>query len=329
MVNKLPTVSIIVPVYNGEQVIRRCVDSVLKQSFTDWELLLINDGSTDSSFQICQEYADTYQNIFAFHKENEGVSVTRNIGIQEAKGIYVKFVDCDDYLEQDHIKLLVERMEDSEADLVISGYTRHKEGNITKNYPKESFSESKEEFGQLFFLLYNRWFLNTPWNKLYRREKIRAGFPKELSLGEDLLFNLEYIKGIDRICVCEETGYQYCIENTNSLAIQYREDKFENSLFLHNKVLEFVREELNIKEEMQWNDEAFIKEIRFTITNMMRGASWIKKEKKKKIHEWITRQEVQDGYRRCNCTDKKDKLLKILVQRRWSGVIYYIMKYAG
>ena len=91
-------VSIIVPIYNGAKVLRRCVDSIVKQNYENWELLLINDGSKDESIQICTEYAKKDNRIKVIDKENEGVSATRNHGISEATGSYVHFVDCDDYV---------------------------------------------------------------------------------------------------------------------------------------------------------------------------------------------------------------------------------------
>jgi len=101
-----PTVSIIVPVYNGELFLKRCVDSILKQDYKDFELILADDGSTDGSGAICDEYASSDARVFVIHKENSGVSDTRNLAMRHAKGTYLQFVDCDDWLTVDATGLM-------------------------------------------------------------------------------------------------------------------------------------------------------------------------------------------------------------------------------
>ena len=329
MKNALPMVSIVVPVYNGEKCLARCVESIVSQTYKDWELLLIDDGSKDQSLSLCKEYESKCSNIRVIHKENEGVSATRNRGLQEAKGTYIQFVDCDDYVEKDFLEQMVLSMEQNEADFVVAGYTRRKDGTITRNCPNPQVLTGKKEIAASFFVLYNQWYLNTPWNKLFRREKIVAGFRKEISLGEDLLFNLEYLKQVDKLVVIAHAGYQYCIENQQSLAIQFREDRFENTLFLHNALIEFVKEELGMVESAEWNDIAFIKGIRFSITNLMRADTVSAKKKKEYIKNWISNEEVKAAYGRCTSLEKKDEILKILVQRNAFHIIYWMMRLAG
>ena len=106
--NENPKITVIVPVYNTEKYLRRCVDSILAQTFTDFELLLVNDGSTDGSGAICDEYAQKDSRVRVFHKENGGVSSARNIGIDNAQGDWITFIDSDDRIEQRHLYLLYE-----------------------------------------------------------------------------------------------------------------------------------------------------------------------------------------------------------------------------
>lgn len=322
-------VSIIVPIYNGASVLKRCIDSILRQTYTAWELLLINDGSKDESLQICTKYAQMDNRIRVIDKTNEGVSATRNRGIAEAKGEYVQFIDCDDYVAEEYLQHMVSAMEREDADLVIAGYTRHKAGNITENFSKEAVLHGKQQFAEVFFELYNRWFLNTPWNKLYKREYITAKFPEELSLGEDLLFNLEYIKNCETIAVVREVGYQYCIENQDSLAIKYREDRFENGMYLHEQVVAFAKDYLGMTSEDQWQDEAFVKGVRFSMTNLMRADNIDAAFKKAKIAEWVKNSEVKAGYQRCVHLSRQDKLFGILVRHRCVGLLYWMLKILG
>lgn len=322
-------VSIIVPIYNGERVLKRCVDSILRQSYMEWELLLINDGSKDESLQICTTYEQMDNRIRVIDKTNEGVSATRNRGIAEALGEYVQFIDCDDYVAEDYLQHMVSVIEQEDADLVIAGYTRHKAGSITENFPNEAVLHGKQSFAEVFFELYNRWFLNTPWNKLYKRECITSEFPLELSLGEDLLFNLNYIKNCETIAVVGEVGYQYCIENQASLAIQYREDRFENGMYLHQQVIEFAKDYLGMTSENQWQDETFVKGIRFSMTNLMRAGNIDTSYKKRKIAEWVKNSEVKDAYQSCEHLSKQDKIFGILVRHQCVGVLYWILKVLG
>ena len=117
-------ITIIVPVYNSENYIRRCVDSVLRQSFEDFELLLINDGSTDGSLKILREYEKSDKRIRVINQENMGVAKTRNKGIKLASGKYIMFIDNDDYIENDYINKYYNSIKDTDYDIVIGGYKR-------------------------------------------------------------------------------------------------------------------------------------------------------------------------------------------------------------
>ena len=119
MANNNPKISVIVPVYNAEKYLRRCIDSILAQTFTDFELLLIDDGSTDSSGKICDEYAKKDRRIRVFHKENGGVSSARNVGLSHLRGNWVYFVDSDDYLSPQHLQNYVNYLD---ADIIYQGY---------------------------------------------------------------------------------------------------------------------------------------------------------------------------------------------------------------
>lgn len=117
-----PTVSIIVPIYNAEKHLNRCIGSILNQEYTDCELLLVDDGSTDSSGAICDGYAAKDSRIHVIHKENSGVSDTRNLAIDKACGTYLQFLDSDDWITPDATKLLVRAAKEHDCDLVISDF---------------------------------------------------------------------------------------------------------------------------------------------------------------------------------------------------------------
>ena len=119
-----PTVSIIVPVYNAAETLNRCIESVLKQEYTDFELLLVDDGSTDDSGAICDRYAAKDKRIRVFHKGNSGVSDSRNLALNQARGVYLQFLDSDDWITPNATRLLVEAALQYHCDMVISDFYR-------------------------------------------------------------------------------------------------------------------------------------------------------------------------------------------------------------
>lgn len=132
-----PVLSVVIPVYNGEASIKKCIESLLNQSFNDYEIIIIDDGSQDNSLNICLKYASLYFNIIVYHIKNGGVSNARNQGIKLAKGKYIMFVDCDDYLEANMFETYVNTIKQHDVDVVIGGLTAHlKNGSIVNKVSK-------------------------------------------------------------------------------------------------------------------------------------------------------------------------------------------------
>lgn len=141
-------ISIIVPIYNTESYLARCVESILSQSFSDYELLLVDDGSTDESGNMCDAYAEKDERVQVFHKKNSGVSSTRNIGINEAKGKFVCFVDADDWLEKDAMELLVKKQLENEADIISGNRIIHYHCGDSL-FEEKKYSNSREMILQM------------------------------------------------------------------------------------------------------------------------------------------------------------------------------------
>lgn len=210
-----PKISVIVPVYNVEQYLHRCIDSILAQTFTDFELLLINDGSTDKSGKICDEYAKKDKRIRVFHKENGGVSSARNVGLDNAKGEWVTFVDSDDWVE---INYFSDLMKDNYiADLTYFGCRFCFENDSYTIYiPNEFYSQDKETIEkQLGWLKNNPQkvdYLGFTWNKLFNRNiilKNHIAFTENLTLREDEVFTLMYARNIASLRVKAISLYNY------------------------------------------------------------------------------------------------------------------------
>ena len=199
-----PTVSIIVPVYNAEKFLNRCVDSILEQEFRDFELILVNDGSKDSSGEICEEYARKDNRVVVIHKENSGVSDTRNLAMQKAQGTYLQFLDSDDWITPDATKLLVRTAQETQSDLVIADFYRVVGERLSqKGDIEEDGVMTRQEFAEHMMENPADFYYGVIWNKLYKREIIEAKKLKmdtELNWCEDFMFNLEYILHAERFC---------------------------------------------------------------------------------------------------------------------------------
>ena len=200
-------ISIIVPVYNSEQTLHRCIDSILGQTYRNFELLLINDGSKDRSGEICDEYANIDSRVRVFHKDNQGVSSARNVGLLLAEGSKITFVDSDDSL----MPKALEMMNSIECDLVIMrAISVPEENQIQTNWKQTHIYE--KDLGE--FILQNIYspLLNAPWGKLYNRRVIlehHLAFDDNLYLGEDSIFVKEYLMKINNIGLVDYVGYEY------------------------------------------------------------------------------------------------------------------------
>ena len=218
-----PTVSIIVPVYNAEKTIGRCIDSILGQQYTDFELLLVDDGSKDGSGAICDSYALADSRVQVIHKENTGVSDTRNIGISRARGVYLQFLDSDDWITPDATKLLVEAAGEHNCDLVISDFYRVVGERVSrKGDIDEDRVLTREEYAAHMMEQPADFYYGVLWNKLYRRDIVadhHLQMDPEISWCEDFMFNLEYIRHAQRFYALQVPIYYY-VKIKGSLASQ-------------------------------------------------------------------------------------------------------------
>lgn len=199
-------VSIIVPVYNTENYLKDCLNSLLSQTHQNIEILLVNDGSTDGSFQLCREYANKDKRIRLFNKENTGVSDSRNFALERAEGEYVCFVDSDDTVDTDFVAFLLKRMKDNMADISSCGvYFSQNECNTGS---EKSFVAERE---QLYYLtVENKQFQGYLCNKMFRKDLIGSlRLQKDLKKSEDMVFVASYLKHCLRGSVSESKKYHY------------------------------------------------------------------------------------------------------------------------
>lgn len=216
-------VSIIVPIYNAEQYLRRCVDSILNQEYTDYELLLVNDGSTDASGDICEEYGDRDPRVIVIQKENTGVSDSRNRALDRARGKYLQFLDSDDWITPDATRLFVRAAEEYGCDMVISDFYRVVGERLsTKGDIEEEGVLTREEFAAHMMENPADFYYGVLWNKLYRRdivEEHNLRMDTDINWCEDFMFNLEYIR-YAKVFYALHAPIYYYVKRKGSLASQ-------------------------------------------------------------------------------------------------------------
>ena len=210
---KNPYISIIIPVYNAIHCLSQCLDSIFNQTVSNYEVILVDDGSQDGSSEICDEYAKQDKRIIVIHKENGGVSSARNRGIEVCTGDYILFVDSDDFLSEDYIESFL-KYGDINNTIVIEGCTVHETNKtryyriIEKQYGKTDFSNAISD-NELFKH-------GSPYGKLYISSIIKENnirFIESIHNYEDLLFFLEYLEYIDIIKLSSDVGYHYNVFN--------------------------------------------------------------------------------------------------------------------
>lgn len=208
-------ISVIVPVYNAEKYLQKCLDSILEQTYKNLEIIIINDGSTDNSGQICQEYEKQDDRIVYIEKENSGVSDTRNAGMNRMTGPYVTFVDSDDWLEPNYVKFLYEKLIEHQADIVVGNYTSFNESNsVFYFHTSADYYEKVYDNKSVIPCLYDakellKSALIVPWGKIYKKEIIaNFRFPID-RIGEDALFNLKALLDSKKVVYVNKSAYIY------------------------------------------------------------------------------------------------------------------------
>ena len=225
-------ISIIVPVYNVEVYISDCIDSILNQTFKDFELLLIDDGSTDDSGNICDSYIVKDSRVKVIHTENQGVSKARNLGMKIAKGKYIMFCDSDDYVEKNWCESLYNNIINNKNSFIMSAFTVHNQRQDNEEIYRKCIEGDKTIITNKkeYFSYYKIKLIDNIWNKIYEKKIVMDNnlmFCETLSLGEDRIFNLDYLRCTkDRIIIINEPCYHYILREKTSLDYKYYPDMF-------------------------------------------------------------------------------------------------------
>lgn len=314
-------ISIIIPVYNAENTLNRCLDSIVNQEYKNYEVILINDGSTDNSKQILDEYKDKYTNIIVKHKINEGVSSARNMGLEIASGEYIMFIDSDDFFTNKWIDKLNNVLIGNDIDLLVAsfievGFDGNKVNhNILKDENRNSCIVNK-----LPGFYFTEGFIHPCWGKLYKKEIIINNNIRFLnqSLSEDTIFNINYLKYCKNILFLNEKLYVYDHCNVNNLTSKIYPNIFEIYLDVE-KNLKCLNLSKNTIENTMY-PQYYSAVIKIILSNEFKYM-----EKKVILNNALDQNTIKDKFKIYN-NNRKIKIINFLIRKKCFLIVLIILK---
>lgn len=313
-------ISVIVPVYNVEKYLDRCITSLLHQTYKNYEILLIDDGSKDSSGMLCDIYAGNYENVSVFHKTNGGLGSARNYGIDRAKGKYICFVDSDDQVEENYLSILYNAITTNKADVCVCGYY-YSANNILASYPFFDRVIDTPEMLKMFAC--GNSFFNFAWNKLYKKDIIER-MPIRFSdrhCAEDMYFNVIYYRYTNKIATVEKPLYTYYV-NLESLSNGRRKGFWEDMLLIYNTLETTCR----LKSvSIEYANTLLIVMFRSSVSNYFNQKTTLK-ECKGYIDECIEKKDLRKIRVVYSSMSRADQLIYKALVKHYYLLIYIYMK---
>ena len=315
----MPQISIVVPVYNVEQYLHRCIDSILVQTFSDFELILVDDGSPDNCGRICDEYAAKDGRIRVIHQKNSGLSAARNAGMELAQGNYILFCDSDDYVSPQWCETLIASAAKKPGKYVFGGI--HEVFLGKPNAPAKMLTPENEETEysvSAFLTLHTKSMVGFAWNVLYDAAIIREHhlrFRKDLVI-EDLPFCLEYLKYMHALVYCGHAGYYYVQRDSSSLSRKYYQDGFRKWREKYAMIQEFIEQCIPLKSQELCKKTVADFYLYFFLTSLEntfdKRSTLSFLQKLKYNQEVINSPEFKHCLERCDGSNENSQYLKIL-----------------
>ena len=241
------SVSIIIPVYNAERYISKCMENVLKQTYDKIEVILVDDGSSDSSGKMCDDYAAQDNRVRVIHQSNNGVSSARNAGILCSRGKYLCFVDIDDEIDVNLVEENFGLLENTDADFLFYCFRYfypEKQEIVNNKYNKMFCGTNEEFFKEELINVVDRELMNAPWNKMIRKDFLIENnilFDTRYSIFEDITFSVKMCNRAKKICINPQEYYTYNIWTQGTLRTKYQQNRFEAATELYNTAMEYCK----------------------------------------------------------------------------------------
>ena len=326
-------VSIIVPIYNCEKTLKICVDSILKQTYKNIEVILVDDGSSDSSYDICKKFESIDQRINVFRQENDGASSARNLGILHSNGKYIMFVDADDYIENNMLQTLIDKAETENADFVMCGMTLdtyNSNGDLISSKEcslvPRTISGNNNIPSNIIDLVENEK-INGPCSKLIKKSIIKDNqiiMPEHITLQEDLYFNLKILEKIEKMVVIEGCYYHYVKRQFESATTKYFLNRFEMTNEVHDLLLKYYYKRCDNQNIINLVKYIYIKNTFAGIINLFhKNCKLSKNEKLIYIRSIIDSNKYNEMISTAFKPGLKYKILISLLRSKSTILIYY------
>lgn len=335
MVGNYLKYSIVVPIYNIEKYVRRCVDSIINQTYENIEIILVDDGSTDNSGIICDEYKKDHR-VKVIHKINQGLGEARNSGLKVATGDYIAFFDGDDFIDPNLIEICNRELINNKVDIISFDFIDYNNGKLVKhkNKNQKKFFNKNQVEEYLLNMIYNKnnkkRLHESIWNKLYNLaflKRIKFEFVSErVYISEDYYSNLILFKHVDNIINIPNALYYYCY-NEKSLSHEYNPKRLEKNIFqFHESVKISKKNKYSHIIEEKLASQYFCNLL--GIFSTILSYKFIKTEEKCYIYEVINNNESQSIIRKVNIKEHnfKHKLILSFLKLKYNYVIYLLLK---
>lgn len=326
-----PLVSIVIPIYNGEKYIDSCMEGLLNQTYSNLELIVVNDGSKDTSGELCDRYAQKDSRVKVHHQENKGLSAARNAGIQQATGKYVIFFDVDDTVENNIIEDNVVLAEQNQADVVMFCFWYY---NVDKNSLKPNgmkrifVGNAKEYFDKMLIPTMDNEVFNAPWNKLIRRqllEEHKLRFDDRYPIYEDIIFASELFGVVNKIVINNQMYYRYFVRSSGSLITRFYERFYDSVAQFHQNAMKYCGKYENNARQITRLNTLYTK----LVIMHMKQISCNEQLSKERKYQLLQRICNEDEFIEALANSKfgiKKKMMRFIINQKMYKMIYVIYK---
>lgn len=322
-------ISVIVPVYNVEKELKTCIESIVNQSYENWELWLIDDGSKDQSPMLCDEYAKKDARIHVLHKKNGGVSAARNSGLARVSGDYVLFVDSDDYLETQAFERLLAEAQRQDADVVLCGffYRLMEDGTVVENVADDFFAGSSGEMAKSCFRsVFEKDLINPPWNKLIKHcilQKYALQFHEDFSILEDLSFSIQLLEKCEKVVVLPEALYNYVYKEQNNLVHRFHANFFEALLYFDTCMSSYIATEKAPQLE-EVRIHFFCRKVLLLLRKLYKDSGYKNRRKYEELRRICSNAHLKECVAKSKIKDKKKRLVFFCVKHRLYLLLHFL-----
>ncbi len=314
-----PLVSVVIPIYNAEKYIEICMNSLLGQAYKNIEIIMVDDGSTDSSASICDAYAEKDKRIKVIHQVNKGVSTARNAGISAAQGKYIMFFDVDDTVETDIITDNVQLAEENEADIVMYCfwyYNVDEDKTIPNPWDKSFVGDNKAFFDECVIKTVETEVFNPPWNKVIKRSLIqdnKLSFDVRYQIYEDAILSAEMLNAADKIVVNNRMYYRYCIKSSGSLITKFNDTFFDSVSKLHSNAIKYCQRYEDNKAQIECFNKQYTTLVLTHLKQISCKADWDKAQKYQLIKRICEDEQFTKAINNTDLKSTKKKIMRRLI----------------